>query len=143
MLVRSAMNWAVPTLAGIQRTTAIVIAIAAAILAVAISPASAIACVLGGALMIANLYFLAFIGRMMLAVARESGGPTGLGMVAAPLKMLFLVTIVYAIISSGRVDVPGFIAGVLTQFAAIFIETWRASALGARVRPEDQDFGAG
>ena len=137
MVGRGAMNWAVPTLAGIQRTSAIAAAAAAGILAVAVSPASALACVLGGALMIANLYFLGFIGRMMLAAARESGGPTSLGVIAAPLKMLFLVTVVYAIISSGRIDPLGFMAGALTQFAAIFIETWRVSARRALVRPED------
>jgi hypothetical protein len=132
------MNWAVPTLAGIQRTTAIVIAIAAATLAIAVSATVAISCVLGGALMIANLYLLALIGRAMLAAARASGGPTGVGLVAAPLKMLLLIGAVYAIVASGRIDVPGFMAGVLTQFAAIFIETWRASARGALARPEER-----
>jgi hypothetical protein len=132
------MNWVVPTLAGIQRTNAIVIAVVASVLAIGVSVASAISCVLGGALMIANLYLLAIIGRMMLAVARASGGPAGLGVVAAPLKMLLLIGAVYVIVNSGQIDVPGFVAGVLTQFAAIFIETWRASARGAIVRPEER-----
>lgn len=132
------MNWTVPTLAGIQRMTAIVTMIAAAMLAVEVSAASGIACVLGGALMIANLYLLALIARAMLAVAHAVGGATRLGMVAAPLKMLFLIGAVYVIIDSGRIDVPGFLTGVLTQFVAIFIETWRASARGALARPEER-----
>jgi hypothetical protein len=118
--------------------TAIMTGAVAAILAFAISPASAVSCALGGALMIANLYLLAIIGRAMLAIARAAGGVTRLGMLAAPLKMLFLVGVVYAIIDSGRVDAPSFLIGVLTQFAAIFIETWRASARGAFARLEER-----
>jgi hypothetical protein len=45
--------------------------------------------------------------------------------------MLLLIGLVYWMIASGRVDGSGFIAGSLTQFAAILIETWRAS------RPHD------
>jgi hypothetical protein len=95
--------------------------------------------------MMVNLYVLSFIGRMVLSLAQASGGATGLGVVAAPLKMFFLIAIVYLVVSSGRVNVPGFIVGILTQFAAIFIETWRASigtwrvaARDASVRSEDQ-----
>ena len=120
------MNWSVPTLAGIQRTNALAVAVVAAILAIAVSPVSGLSCVLGGALMIANLYLLAIIGRVMLAAARANGGPTGFGVIAAPLKMGLLILAVYLIVNSGWVDVPGFVAGILTQFAAIFIETWRA-----------------
>lgn len=137
------MNWTVPTIAGIQRTTAIVLATAALLLLCFFSLASAIGCVLGGVIAIVNLYFLAFIGRLMLAVGRLQGGATGFGVIAAPLKMFLLVGVVYLIIASGRIDVAGLMLGFLTQLLAIFIETWRVSTRGMLMHPEDSTFGAG
>jgi hypothetical protein len=117
----------VPTIAAIQRTTVVAAVLAAVVLMMAASAASAVACILGAALMVANLYALSWTVRTMLALARQAGGATVLGMIAAPLKMLLLAGIAYVIIESGRVNVPGFIAGTLTQFAAIFIEVGRVS----------------
>jgi len=117
----------VPTIEAIQRTTVVVAMLAAALLLLVASPASAVACVLGAALMVANLYALSWTVRTMFALARQAGGATALGLIAAPLKMLLLAGIAYLIIESSRVNVAGFIAGTLTQFVAIFIEVGRAS----------------
>ncbi len=117
----------VPTIEAIQRSTVLVAMLAAAVLLMAASPASAVACLLGAALMMTNLYALSLTVRTMFAVARQAGGATALGLIAAPVKMLLLAGIAYLIIESGRVNVAGFIAGTLTQFAAIFIEVGRAS----------------
>lgn len=117
----------VPTVEAIQRTTVVVALLASAALLIRVSSASAIACILGGALMVANLYALSWIVRAMFALARQAGGPTALGLMAAPLKLLLLAGTAFMIIESGRVNLAGFVAGTLTQFAAIFIEIGRAS----------------
>lgn len=117
----------VPSIGSIQRTTVVVAAFAAALFLVEASLASAVACILGAALMVANLTALSWTVRAMFAFARQAGGATGLGLMAAPLKMLLLAGIAYLTIASGRVNLPGFVAGTLTQFAAIFIEVGRAS----------------
>jgi len=116
---------ALPTIEGIQRTTILVALVAAAVLLAEASPASALACILGAGLMVANLIALSWIVRAMFALARQAGGANGLGLIAAPLKMLSLAGIVYLMMESGRVNLPGFIVGTLTQFAAIFIEVGR------------------
>jgi hypothetical protein len=116
----------VPTVGAIQRTTVVVAGAAAAVLLMAVSPASAVACIIGAALMVANMYALSWTVRTMFAFARQAGGVTAFGLAAAPLKMLLLAGIAYLIIESG-VNLPGFIAGSLTQFAAIFIEVGRVS----------------
>ncbi|HKV53576.1 MAG TPA: ATP synthase subunit I [Candidatus Binataceae bacterium] len=136
-------RWTVPTISGIQRTTALMALAIAALLWLRGSPAVALGCLLGAALMIANLYALELIAHAVFAIARQAGGAHQLGVIAAPLKMFVLVAAVYLIIESGRVNLPGFIAGTLTQFGAIFIETWRASSRGAAPCPEGQKLGAG
>ena len=79
-------------------------------------------------MMIVNLFLLTFVGRWIIAVATQSGGANRLGIVAAPLKLLFIVTIVAWLLSRTNINVPGFVLGALTQPGAIFIETWRVSA---------------
>jgi hypothetical protein len=118
---------AVPTVEAIQRTTVVVALLAAVVLLIEVSPASAVSCILGAALMVANLFALSWIVRTMFVLARQAGGVTALGLIAAPMKMLLLAGIVFLIVESGRINVAGFVAGTLTQFAAIFIEVGRAS----------------
>jgi hypothetical protein len=118
---------AVPTVEAIQRTTVVVAVFAAAVLLIEASPGCALSCILGAALMVANLFALSWIVRAMFALARQTGGASALGLIAAPLKMLLLAGIAFLIVESGRVNVAGFVAGTLTQFAAIFIEVGRAS----------------
>jgi hypothetical protein len=118
---------AVPTVEAIQRTTVVVAVFAAAVLLIEASLGSALSCILGAALMVANLFALSWIVRTMFALARQTGGASALGLIAAPLKMLLLAGIAFLIVESGRVNVAGFVAGTLTQFAAIFIEVGRAS----------------
>jgi hypothetical protein len=125
------MTWTVPTIGGIQRVTALLTAACGLTLAAIVSPGAGLGCAVGGAVMIANLFLLTFIGRWMVAVASQGGGASRLGIVAAPLKLLFIVTVVAWLLSRTSVSVPGFVVGVLTQPAAIFIETWRVSARAA------------
>jgi hypothetical protein len=125
------MTWTVPTIGGIQGVTVITAAALSLLLFGTVSPAAALGCAVGGALMIANLFLLTFVGRWIIAVATQSGGANRLGIVAAPLKLLFIVTVVAWLLSRTNINVPGFVLGVLTQPAAIFIETWRASERAA------------
>jgi hypothetical protein len=125
------MTWQVPTIGGIQGMTAVMTAALSLLLLVTVSPAAALGCAVGGAVMIANLFLLAFVGRWIIAVARQSGGANRLGIVAAPLKLLFIVTVVAWLLSRTTINVPGFVLGLLTQLGAIFIETWRVSARAA------------
>ncbi len=121
------MTWTVPTIAGIQSVTAVMTATLSLMLLVVASPAAALGCAVGGAVMIANLFLLTFVGRWIIAVATQSGGANRLGIVAAPLKLLFIVTVVAWLLSRTNINVPGFLLGVLTWPGAIFVETWRVS----------------
>jgi len=116
-----------PTIQAIQRTTIVAAMFVAAVLLIKASPASAAGCILGAALMVANLTALSWTVRTMFALARQASGVNALGVIAAPLKMLLLAGVVYLIVKTGRVNLPGFIAGTLTQIAAIFIEVGRTS----------------
>src|SRR5438105_2388413 len=109
--------------------TAVATILTAAIMLIAASPAAALGGLCGGALMIANLYMLTLVGRSMIAIGQQRGGASAAGLVVVPMKMLAFAAIVYLVIQSRRLNVPGFIAGSLTQFIAIFIETWRASRI--------------
>lgn len=124
----------IPTIASIQRTNAILAAVTAAVLAYFLSPASALACLLGGAVVIGNLFILSMLGRFALAAAGGGGTATRFALAAIPLKLLLLTGLVYLVFSSWRIDGLGFGLGVLTQFTAIIIETGRAS-LGKASEP--------
>jgi len=75
--------------------------------------------------MIANFFLLTLVGGGILALGRGRGGLSMAGILLIPIKLLFFLVVSYVIISRLRVNVPGFVAGVLTQFAAVFIESWR------------------
>jgi hypothetical protein len=115
------------TLPAIERTTAVVGIAAAAILYALASPAIALGCLVGSAFMIANFFMLAIVGGGILALGRGRGGLSMAGILLIPLKLLFFLVVSYVIVSRLHVNLPGFVAGVLTQFAAILIEVWRAS----------------
>ncbi|HLW69868.1 MAG TPA: hypothetical protein VKS22_04515 [Candidatus Binataceae bacterium] len=127
------MNWSVPTIAGIQRLALLLTLVVSAALFVFVSEAAAIGAVVGGVLMIVNLYLLVLVGKTMVAIA---GGGGAVGAIIAPMKLLLFVVVAYLIISRLHVDLRGFMLGVLTQFAAIFIETGRVSWRGASA-PEE------
>ena len=132
------MNWAMPTIAGIQRTTAILAGIATAILALVASPAAAFGCAAGAALMIGNLFLLTIVGRAIFALAQGGAGNT-VGVILAPIKLFLFVIVVYILMTYTHLNLQGFMIGVLTQIVAIFIETWQASTRTILVRPEDQN----
>jgi hypothetical protein len=106
-------------------------------------PGPALACAAGSVVMIVNFFLLAAVAGGIVAIARERGGVSRAGILLAPLKLLFLIVAVYAIVSVFHLNVPGFAAGILTQFAAIFIETWRTSPrlmAGGGARTEGNHF---
>jgi hypothetical protein len=117
---------AVPTVAAIQRTTVIVALLAAALLLMAASLASAVSCIVGAALMVTNLFALSWVVKMIFALARQAGGASVVGLVAAPLQMFLLIGATFLIVESGRVNIASFVVGTLTQFVALFIEVGRA-----------------
>ncbi|MFZ1887353.1 MAG: hypothetical protein WAU33_04925 [Candidatus Binataceae bacterium] len=125
-------GWAVPSITAIQRTNVLLVALTAATLAYFVSTSAAIGCMLGGAVVIANLWVLAALGRLVLAAAGAgiSGNAARLGAAAIPLKLLIVVGIVYLAFTRAHIDGLGFGFGVLTQLAAIIIETGRASLAG-------------
>jgi hypothetical protein len=129
MTPESISSWSVPTISSIQRTNVLLVAGSAAILALFASPASAIGCLLGGAVVIANLWILAALGRLVLSAAGAgiSKGAARLGALAIPMKLFIVVGLIYLVFTRARVDGMGFAVGVLTQMAAIIIETGRAS----------------
>jgi ATP synthase I chain len=128
----------IPTIAAIQRTNVVLIAISAVALAVFVSTPAAIGCLIGGFVVVANLWVLGTLGRLVLAAAGAgiSGRAAKLGVAAIPLKLLIVVGLVYMVFSHVHVDPIGFGAGVLTQLTAIIIETARASMGGRDVVPE-------
>ena len=125
----SVSSWSVPAISSIQRTNVVLVALSATILAVFSTAQSAIGCLLGGAIVIANLWILAALGRMILAAsgAGISKGAARLGALAIPMKLFIVVGLVYLVFAHAGVDGMGFAIGVLTQMAAIIIETGRAS----------------
>jgi hypothetical protein len=129
MTPESISSWSVPTISSIQRTNVVLVAGSAAILALFASATSAIGCLLGGAVVIANLWILAALGRLLLAAsgAGISKGAARLGALAIPMKLFIVVGLIYLVFTRARVDGMGFAVGVLTQMAAIIIETGRAS----------------
>lgn len=130
------MNWNVPTIAGIQRVAALLTILAAATMLAVASTAAALGCLIGGALMIANLSLLVIAGKALVALA-QGGGAARLGVILAPLKLILLMAVVYLLVTRMRIDLAGFIVGSLTQLVAVFIETGRVSLRGASVRSED------
>ena len=127
-------SWSIPTIASIQRANFILVIVTAAILDLFASTPAAIGCLLGGAVMIANLWILSALGGLLLAASRAgvSGAAAKLGALAIPLKLFIIVGLVYLVFSRAHIDGMGFGFGVLTQMAAIIIETGRASLRGAR-----------
>lgn len=121
------MTWAVPTISQIQRTNLILIAVAAVSLELLGSNAAALGCLLGGAVVVANLYILSLLGRVVLAAAGGGNAAHRAGVLAIPLKLLLVAGLVYLLFARARIDALGFALGVLTQFIAIPIETWRAA----------------
>lgn len=107
----------------------ILVVVSAAMLGYFDSTAAAIGCLLGGAVVIANLWILSLLGVLMLAAA--GSGTTGimakLGVLAIPLKMLLVVGLVYLLFTRAHIDGVGFAVGVLTQMTAAIIETGRTS----------------
>jgi len=128
------MNWTVPTIAGIQRMTGILAAIATVILALAVSPTAALSCAAGAALMIANLFLLTIVGRAIIALA-QGGTANRAGVILAPIKLFLFVGVVYILIAYTHMNLQGFMIGALTQIVAIFIETWHASTRTVLARP--------
>jgi hypothetical protein len=126
--------WSIPTIASIQRTNFILVVVSSSILALFASAPVALGCVIGGSVVIANLWILSALGGLLLAAssAGVSGAAAKLGALAIPLKLFIIVGLVYLIFSRARIDGMGFGIGVLTQMAAIIIETGRASLRGAR-----------
>lgn len=123
-------SWSVPTIASIQRTNFILVVVSSAILALFASASLAVGCMLGGTVVIANLWILSALGGLLLAAssAGVSGAAAKLGALAIPLKLFIIVGLVYLIFTRASVNGAGFGVGVLTQMAAIIIETGRASA---------------
>jgi hypothetical protein len=130
--VNVAFSGRIPTIASIQRTNLLVLVITAGVLAGIYTTASAIACLLGGVVVIGNLYLLGMLGRFALAAAEGGGSGAKLGLAALPLKLLIVAGLVYLLFSSLHIDGLGFGLGVLTQVTAIIIETGRAAFASPR-----------
>ncbi len=121
-----------------MRTTALAGAVAAVALWRLVSAAAALGCLAGSALMMLNFLLLALIGGAVTGVARGRGA-SRLALALAPLKMLLLMAVVYVLLARFTIDPPGFVAGILTLFAAILIEVWRTAPpaeVGARPHTE-------
>lgn len=123
------LKGSIPTIGSIQRTNAVLVVLSAAILGWLASRSAAVGCILGGAAVIANLWILSALGGLILSAAGAgiSGVAAKLGVLALPLKLLIVAGLVYLVLSHARVDAMGFGVGVLTQMAAIIIQTTRAS----------------
>ncbi len=127
-------SWAVPTIASIQRTNVVLVAVSAAILALFASTRMAVGCMLGGAVVMANLWILSAIGGLLLGGfgggnlrRRGQAGSARDSDEAADRRWPRLPDFH----ARARIDGMGFGVGVLTQMAAIIIETGRASVRGA------------
>jgi hypothetical protein len=122
-------NDQIPTISAIQRMNVILVATTATVLFYFDSTAAALGCLLGGAVVIANLWLLSLIGAAILSAAGAgiSGAAARFGAMAIPLKMLIVVGLIYLLFRRVHIDGLGFALGVLTQMTAAIIETGRAS----------------
>jgi len=118
---------AVPSIRSIQATNLALVAASAALLLCFVSSAAAIGCLVGGAVVIVNMFLLAAAGRFALSSAERSGGATRLGAMALPLKLLLFVGLIYVAFTRMHLDGVGFALGVLTQVTAIIIQTGRVA----------------
>jgi hypothetical protein len=124
-----------PAIGTIQRTNIIVACVAVLLLLAFRSANAALSCFLGAGVVIANLYLLAVLVRVLLASA--AGGAGGaLGAVALPLKLVLIAGLVYVVLYHSGIDGVGFAAGVFTQLVAVLIETARTNLTQRRVSPE-------
>jgi len=112
---------------------ALLVAVTAIMLLYFDSSVAALGCLLGGAIVVANLWVLSLLGAAILAAAGAgiSGAAAKFGVMAIPLKMLIVLGLVYLLFKHAHVDGLGFALGVLTQMTAAIIETGRASLRGA------------
>ncbi len=111
---------------------AILLAVAGLILLVMVSPNASLSCVVGGGFVIANLFILNWLGRLIVAAAVRSA-QSPLSMVAIPLKLLLFGGLVYLALARTGIDGVGFGVGVTTQPIAVIVEALRArGAPGAR-----------
>jgi hypothetical protein len=119
----------IPTISAIQRMNVILVATTAIVLFYFDSTTAALGCLLGGAVVIANLWLLSLIGAAILSAAGTgiSGAAARFGAMAIPLKMLIVVGLIYLLFRRVHIDGLGFALGVLTQMTAAIIETGRAS----------------
>jgi len=126
-------NDQIPTIPAIQRMNAILVVVTASLLFFLDSTAAAVGCLLGGAIVIVNLWVLSLIGAAILAAAGAgiSGTAAKFGVMAIPLKMLIVVGLVFLVFRRTNIDGVGFALGVLTQMTAAIIETGRASLRGS------------
>ena len=126
-------NDQIPTIPAIQRMNAILVAVTAGLLFFLDSTAAALGCLLGGAIVIVNLWVLSILGAAILAAAGAgiSGTAAKFGVMAIPLKMLIVVGLVFLVFRRTNIDGVGFALGVLTQMTAAIIETGRASLRGS------------
>lgn len=129
------MNWSVPTIAGIQRMTAVCALLGAPIVFALSTAWLAIGFMAGVVFMMANLYLLAIFAKALFALAR-GGGAGRLGVILAPLKLFIFVGAAYLLIARVRIDLLGFTLGTMVQFVAIFVETARVSRRGAEVQEQ-------
>ncbi|MBF6568472.1 MAG: hypothetical protein IVW54_06310 [Candidatus Binataceae bacterium] len=114
-----------PTIAGIERTNAVLAGAIAAVVWWYGTPAAAVGVMCGAVVMMLDLLALAAIARTLLAVARGTGGAGVLGALAAPLKLLLIIGLVYILLTRAHLNLLGFGLGILTQPVAIMIETGR------------------
>ncbi len=116
-----------PTIRSIQLTNLALVFVSAALMAYFVSSAAAIGCLIGGAVVVANMFLLAVLGRFALSAAQQSGGVSKLGLAALPLKVGLVAGLIYIVFARVHIDGLGFALGVLTQVTAIIIETGRTS----------------
>jgi hypothetical protein len=129
------MNLRMPTIGGIQLTTAALALVGIGAELMLNSPAAASSFAAGAALMIGNLYVLALGGRALFGLAQ--GGAAKLGLLLVPLKLFLFVAATYLLIALMRVELGSFVLGSLCQIAAILIETARAALRGPISNPEE------
>ncbi len=128
------MRGRLPTIAGIQRTTALLALAGIAAEWMLDSGAAAISFAAGAALMIGNLYLLALGGRLLFDLAKVGGAKIGLMLL--PLKLFIFIAAAYLLIARMRVELVPFVLGSLCQIAAILLETARG-ALAPPLKPEE------
>ena len=120
-----------PSISAIQRTNLWLLATLCLVL-LPWSAQVAFGCMVGGALVAANLVVLAWFTQLVFRAAIRGDRPSP-WLALAPLKLLLVVVVAYIAVWRLKLNPGGFALGISTPFFATLVEATRAAVRRSRL----------